>query len=284
MSSTNRLGLHLRLKDNLATLVEEALLLQLSCIQFFLVEQKTHQYLNFTSKDKQLFLQARQTFLKDVFIHSSYWINAASSKKDVFNLSRSLLRREIRTAKSLEVPYLVLHAGSSKGHLVSAEDPLAKVKGLQSLARMLNSLLKKENDITLLLENAAHGNKTLGNDLNDFVILKELLDQPEKIGFCLDTAHAYAYGYKLDPINDFLATVDKTMGLASLKLIHFNDSDNLFGSMLDKHAAPGQGNIGKDVLSSFLHHKNLQSLPKIIEAPVSSKQNLLQMLKFIRSW
>ncbi len=284
MSSTNRLGLHLRLKDNLATLVEEATLLQLSCMQFFLVEQKTHQYLNFTAKDKQIFLQARQSFLKDVFIHSSYWINAASSKKDVFNLSRSLLRREIRTAKSLEIPYLVLHAGSSKGHPVTPEDPLAKVKGLQSLARMLNALLKKESDVTLLLENAAHGSKTLGNDLNDFVILKELLDHPEKIGFCLDTAHAYAYGYDLDPLDQFLAIVDQTMGLANLKLIHFNDSDNLFGSMLDKHAAPGQGNIGKKILSPFLHHKALKALPKIIEAPVGSRQTLHQIVESVNSW
>ncbi len=284
MSSHNNLGLHLRLKDNLASLVEEAQLLELSCIQFFLVEQKNHQYITFSPKDKQIFLSARQSFLKDVFIHSSYWINAASSKKDVFNVSRALLRREIKTAKSLEIPYLVLHAGSSKGYTATPEDPLGKTQGLQTLARMLNAILKKESDVTILLENAAHGSKTLGNDLNDFLALKGYLDFPEKIGFCLDTAHAYAYGYALSPIDELLAFVDKTMGLASLKLIHFNDSENLFGSMQDKHAFPGAGEIGQDMLAPFLHHPSIKGLPKIIEAPVSSRQKLLQIIESVSSW
>ena len=284
MNSLNHLGLHLRLKDNLAALVEEAQALQLSCIQFFLVDQKTHQYVTFSAKDKQAFLQARKDFLHDVFIHSSYWINPASHNKDVFNLSKSLLRREIRTAKSLDIGYLVLHAGSSKGYLATPEDPLAKTHGLKTLARMLNTLLKKESDVTILLENAAHGSKTLGNDLNDFVQLKEYLDFPDKIGFCLDTAHAYAYGYELAPIDPFLAFVDQTMGLNNLKLIHFNDSENLFGSMQDKHASPGQGKIGQSILSPYLHHKALKRLPKIIEAPTGSKQNLLQIVESVNNW
>ena len=284
MNSPRRLGLHLRLKDNLAALVEEAQVLKLNCMQFFLVDEKTHQYVNFSTKDKQLFLQARQDFLTDVFIHSSYWINPASYSKDVFNLSRSLLRREIRTAKSLEISNLVLHAGSSKGYPTTEQDPLAKQKGLQTLAKMLNILLKKESEVTILLENAAHGNKSLGNDLHDFLTLKGYLDFPEKIGFCLDTAHAYAYGYDIADIDAFLAIVNQTMGLDSLKLIHFNDSENLFGSMQDKHAAPGQGKIGKQVLSPYLHHPALKSLPKIIEAPTGSRQSLLHIIDITSNW
>ncbi len=284
MRSNNPVGLHLRLQNSLSELVQEAADLQLSSMQFFLVEQAEHQYVPLTTKDKKAFIEARNTFLQHVFIHSSYWINPASAKEDVFKVSGILLRKELRIAQSLDVPYLVLHGGSAKGYVATPEDPLAKQQGLDALARMLNLVLKNAKNTTILLENTAHGYRTLGNDLEDFAYLKKRLDFPEKIGFCLDTAHAFSYGYDLNNLDQFISLLEKTIGIANIRLIHLNDSANPLGSQQDRHEAPGQGLIGKEALLPFIHHPLFNKIPKIIEPPMGDKQAMLKIMADIATW
>ncbi len=271
MSCKHNIGLHLRLKDSLSNLVKEALSYELQLFQFFLVKQKNHNYIVLTEKEKLFFLQAKKQFFSTLFIHSSYWINPATSNKQTFALSKMLLKKEIRMAKELEVNYLILHSGSAKGHSPTEQDPLCKIQGIKTLAKMLNSIIRNEHDVTLLVENSAHGKKTIGSDLEDFILLKQELDQPEKLGFCLDTAHAFSYGYALEPIEDFIALLNRTMGIKNIKLIHFNDTNDKRGCMLDRHAWPGQGSIGKNALLPFLHHPLFANIPKIIEGPASSR-------------
>lgn len=284
MRSNNAIGLHLRLQTSLSQVIQEAADLELSCVQFFLVEQTAHQYLPITPKDKKLFLDARHSFLKQAFIHSSYWINPASSKVDIYGVSRMLLRKEIRIAQSLEIPYLVLHGGSAKGYPATPQDPLGKQQGIEALASMLNTVLKNDRGITILLENTAHGCRTLGNDLEDFVKIKQLLDFPEKIGFCLDTAHAFSYGYDLSNIEAFIDILEQTVGMDNIRLVHLNDSVFGLGSQQDKHAAPGKGLIGKNTLLPFIQHPLFSNLPKIIEPPIGDLDAMREIIADIATW
>jgi deoxyribonuclease IV len=284
LSCKHTIGLHLRLKDTLSNIVQEALSYELQSFQFFLVRQKDHKYILLTEEDIHFFLQAKQHFSQNIFIHSSYWINPATSDKRTFTISKMLLKREIRMAKELEIKYLILHAGSAKGHLPTAQDPLCKIKGIKTLAKLLNSIIRNEHDVTLLLENSAHGKKTIGSDLEDILLLKQELDQPEKLGFCLDTAHAFSYGYELEPIENFIELLDRTMGIKNIKLIHFNDTHDKRGCMLDRHAWPGQGSIGKKALLPFLHHPVFASIPKIIEGPASSRNINVSLFQQILSF
>lgn len=265
-------------------LIQKARAFHLSSFQFFLVKQKTQKYITLTEKDRTTFVNARRSFGSDLYIHSAYWINPAAFNKNIYALSRSLLKRELRLAQILEIKYLVLHPGSARGHHTTVEDPEGKIKGIHTLARMLNNILRNESYVSILLENCAHGKKTIGSDLNDFVLLKKELNHPEKIGFCIDTAHAFSYGYDLEPIDDFVALLDKTLGIANIKLIHFNDTYDTQGSMLDRHAIPGQGKIGKKTLQLVLHHPKLAPIPKIIEGPGGPKQISLHTLEDICNW
>jgi len=284
LSSKHQIGLHLRINDTLSNMVQEALEFQLKIFQFFLVTQGNAQYLRLTRKERDEFVKARREHFAELFVHSSYWINPASNSKETFDLSKYLLKKEIAQAKSLEVQYIVLHAGSAKGHRPEADDKNGKKKGIATLASMLNSILKKESDVQILLENSAHGQKSIGNDFQDFIMLKELLDEPEKIGFCVDTAHAYSYGYPLDPIEDFITMLDRCMGLANIKLIHFNDTQDVFGSMQDRHEFPGKGTIGRKTLEQLLNNDKLKSVPKIIEGPDVDHVSTQNALTDIISW
>jgi len=277
-------GLHLRLTENLTTLVTEALELGLPTFQFFLNQPKDSSYLKISPGDLANFLHLKKQFSQPLFLHSSYWINPSTGDKIAFDSSKKLLNKEIRLAKKLEIPYLVLHAGSAKKYTEIKTDPHNKHQGIMTLAKMLNTVLKNEQDIQILLENTAHGNKTIGSDLNDFVLLRNELNNPEKINFCIDTAHAFAYGYDIAQTDTFIQTLDMTMGIHNIKLIHLNDSKENLGTKRDVHGLPGDWKIGAQALKNFIYHEKIKHLPKIIECPATSKHDLERTLNNISNW
>lgn len=284
MSFNQQIGLHLRLKDTLLNVAQEALEYKIKAFQLFLIAQKTEKYITLDHHDLEAFLHLKREHFSEVYIHSSYWINPASSSKEIFAISKHLLKKEIKLAKKLEIRYLVLHAGSAKGHRCTEQDPIGKERGIQALASMLNSVLKKEENVQILLENCAHGKSSIGNDFNDFALLKKELDHPEKIGFCVDFAHAFSFGYDLHPADAFVDTLDKELGLDNIKLIHFNDLIDPQGSMHDRHAFPGHGQIGKDTLATLLNHPLLSNIPKIIESPDSDQASIASSLHEVSTW
>ncbi|BDC34355.1 hypothetical protein Noda2021_03130 [Candidatus Dependentiae bacterium Noda2021] len=127
----------------------------------------------------------------------------------------------------------------------------------------------------------------MGGDLNDFKILLEQLERPEKLYFCLDTAHAYSYGYDISTDIEqerFIELVDKTMGLSQLALIHLNDTTEKKGSKIDRHAIPGKGNIGQESLKSFVNKKELAHLPLLLELPVLPLDEESAIVDIIKQW
>lgn len=284
MQSHCNLGLHLRLDKTLHALTEDAKKLHVKTLQFFLTPSPKKGYLSFSNQEQKNFLALNLSLNGNVFVHSSYWINPASGKDLTFYISKSLLQKEMNLAKRLAIPYLVLHPGSATDFKKKSQDPLCKQSGLERVASLLNTVLKKETFLTILLENTAHANRSIGSDLNDFIKLKEMLNHPEKVQFCLDLAHAFSYGYNLFNLDAFLHTVDQTMGLSSLKLIHFNDSAELCGSRKDKHALPGEGYIGRDLLKKYLIHPKLQIIPKIIELPNLPVETIHTIYNSIIAW
>jgi deoxyribonuclease-4 len=268
----------------LSDLVAQAKAHNISVFQFFLISQATNKYLTFDAADKTAFLNARRDLNATIFIHSAYWINPSTSDKRILSISRSLLFKEAAIAQMLEIPYLVLHAGSARGHQRTADDPLCKQGGIAALTTLLNHVLKRHPDVTILIENGAHGSFSIGSDLEDFITIRNYLDYPERIGFCIDFAHAYSYGYDLVPTDTFVAILNRCMGLEQIKLIHFNDTVDTHGSMQDRHAFPGQGNIGKTVLQELLNHPQLTTIPKIIEGPDGDAVHNETALKTVNSW
>lgn len=277
------IGLHIKLKSNLENLIKTAEYFPINIFQFFLIKENTGRYPKLESKDLKIFLKARKNF-KKIYIHSSYWINLASGKSVGYKTSQRILKKEIKLSKKLHSNYLVLHPGSATKFKSTPQDPKCKLKGIENLVRALNNVLKNEYSVKILLENTAHANKTIGSDLIDFKLIRERLKFPEKVKFCLDFAHAFSYGYKLDQADDFIKLIDKTMGIENIKLLHLNDSKEKKGSKIDKHEIVGKGFIGEKTLKSLVLHKKLQNIPLILELPNISTKNTLFSLKNIYEW
>lgn len=175
---------------------------------------------------------------------------------------------------------MILHPGTAKG----AKN---KIEGIDALVAILNETMQQENRVRLVLENAVHGKMTVGSNLEDFAILKSKLKYPDQISFCIDTAHAYAHGYDItDPnkLEEFIALLDRTMGIDQIVLIHLNDTTNKLGSRIDQHAVPGEGRIGEDALKRFVLHPRLKHIPLLIEPPILSDEEQFALLEKVRSW
>jgi deoxyribonuclease-4 len=272
----NRLGVHIRMNASLYDVIARADSLELPFFQCFFVSQESSRLIQPTSDEVRAFLKERRSRYDDLFCHASYWVNLAS----LGNNGYPQLRREIVLAKRLEFTHIVLHAGTAKGAVDKSE-------GIDALAIALNNLFKRERDITILLENTCHANLAIGSDILDFKQLLEKLDKPERIGFCIDTAHAHSFGYNIadssghDAFIDFL---DATIGIDRIKLIHLNDTVELLGSRIDRHGIVGQGRIGTDALKAFVLHQKLQNIPLLMELPDLPVGQERVILDRVRGW
>jgi deoxyribonuclease-4 len=221
-------------------------------------------------------LAARRSRFNELFCHISYWVNLASLSSN----GHLQLRREIALAKRLEFTHCVVHAGTAKG-------AIDKNEGIDALAKALNDLFRRERDISVLLENTCHANLAIGSDIRDFNMLLQKIDKPERISFCIDTAHAYSYGYNIADIGEhdaFIAFLDATIGIERIKLIHLNDTSEKLGSYIDRHGIVGQGRIGKQALKAFIMHPQLEHIPLIMELPDFPVDEELAILNNIRGW
>lgn len=271
-----QVGLHLRMTSSLDQLVEKAVRLELPFFQCFFVVQHAETLINPSAQDITYFTQARYKYFEQLYVHGSYWINLAG----ITYTGHRALERELYLARMLEFTHFVLHPGSAKG----AED---RMQGIDAVARALNQIVRKHQDITLVLENTAHGNMTVGGDIEDLAQIYAKLDRPERIAFCIDTAHAHAYGYDIissEGRNQFITLVDETIGFSNVALLHINDTHEKCGSKLDKHQMLGQGALGIPVLQAFVTDTRLRNIPALAEPPIISEQEERELLQSMRSW
>lgn len=274
MDIAKRVGLHIRVGHSIVAVIEKALLLRLPYFQSFLVVQETSRMVRVSFAEKKRFLELRREHFGDLFCHGSYWINLAGLE---YNGYRAF-ERECLLAKRLEFTHFIVHAGTAKG-------ATNKMQGIDALAISLNKLLKTESDITIVLENTCHGNLAIGSDILDFKHVLEKIDTPERIGFCIDTSHAYAFGYDIISAQaQFIAFLDETVGIERIKLIHLNDTKERSGSMIDRHEVVGEGALGKDVLQRFVMHPQFQAMPLIMELPDISVERESAILENVREW
>ncbi|MDP3889491.1 MAG: deoxyribonuclease IV [bacterium] len=270
------IGLHLRLTESLHELAQKAQNLRLPFFQCFFVFQATGKLIMLSEKEIQSFVKKYRDVFSGMYLHGSYWINLAGIKNNGYRA----FKRELALAKRLSFTHMILHSGSATG----AEN---RIEGINAFASMLNSILKDENEIQIIVENTAHGNMAIGSDIHDFKLLLERLEQPHKIAFSIDTAHAYVYGYDLateQGQEDFIELIDTSIGVDKVKLIHLNDASYKCGSKIDRHAIIGKGYIGSTMLRRFILHPQLQHIPLILELPVIPEEQEIAILEMVRSW
>lgn len=270
-----KIGLHIRIPHTIADAVAYAQTLGMPIFQMFLIDQIARRPLTIDAQAQELFTQLRNSGIRP-YVHGSYFMNLANLTKS----AHKTLLREVQQAQQIGAEFFILHPGSATGRLTHKQ-------GIKQLANIMNQLTEHAQPLTFALENTAHGKNAIGSDLEDFKKLKTLLHHPERIAFCIDTAHAHAYGYDVSSSESqeaFISELERTIGIDTIALIHLNDSHYDAGSHIDKHASLGKGTIGRDALREFAMHPKLSSIPLILELPLLSYQQEAAILETVKQW
>jgi len=202
--------------------------------------------------------------MKPLVVHSSYLINLASPKNELWQKSLDVLIKEYIRASKIGAQYLVLHPGNHTGSGIK--------DGIKKVQIGLNKLLEKTkaNGPMILLENVAGAGTAIGSKFEELYDIINGVNNNDKIGICFDTCHAFAAGYNIKNkkyLDKTLAEFDRKIGLNKLKIIHINDSKNEYSSKKDEHAHIGEGKIGKDGFELIINHNLLKDIPFILETP-----------------
>ncbi|MBU4689702.1 deoxyribonuclease IV [Mycoplasma zalophidermidis] len=193
---------------------------------------------------------------EDVVVHAPYIINMASPEKGDFAVQ--FLIEEIKRVDYIGAKYLVLHPGAHTTFDVDFS--------IQTLCNNLQKVIDATKNVIICLETmSGKGTEVCKNFEQIKYVINKLNN--ERIQLCLDTCHIWDAGYNIKNYEDFKSELVKFDLLKHIKVIHLNDSLNGLNSHKDRHANIDKGHIGLQTLSRFVHDKDFDNIPIILETP-----------------
>lgn len=259
------LGAHMSIAGGYHEAIERARAAGCRCVQLFTKNNNQWRAKEILASESQIFQEKLvRRKITHPLSHSSYLINLASPRDELWKKSIDGMVVEVIRAATLGIPYVVLHPGA---HMESEEDA-----GLRRATKGLNEVFRQTRTLTtgILLETTAGQGTCLGHR---FEHLRTLIDQsrhPERLATCFDTCHVFAAGYPLGTEQDYQATMaafDALIGVEQIKAFHLNDSAKPLGSRVDRHAHIGRGLIGSHAFRQLLNDPRFVHVPKYLETP-----------------
>lgn len=199
--------------------------------------------------------------ISDIVVHAPYIINLGNSvKPETFEIAVEFLALELERTKAMGSKILVLHPGAHVGAGVDT--------GINQIIKGINEVLTQDTDVLIALETMAGKGTEIGRSFEELRRIYDGVAHNDKLRVCFDTCHVNDSGY--DIVHDFdgvIAEFDRVIGKDQIAVFHINDSKNPMGAKKDRHENVGFGTIGFDALNYIVHHKDFESVPKILETP-----------------
>jgi deoxyribonuclease-4 len=215
-------------------------------------------------------------------IHTSYLVNVCSQNQEVRRKSVDAFRGEIERALAYGAEYLVLHPGSWNG--------LTRDEGLKlaaaSIERAIDGLPWQGTPFTILIENTAGAEFSLGGSFDQVAELVALLRNHAPVAVCLDTCHTHVAGYDIVSEAGYVETmrqIASTIGFDSVRVWHCNDAKAERGSRLDRHQHIGQGTIGIEPFRRLLNDPRFAHAAFIAETPVDEEGDEERNVRALKS-
>lgn len=256
------LGCHLSVAKGLTAAVERAHAMGADAFQYFTRNPRSLRHAGAPNLEDAARAKARQEELGIVSVgHTAYLVNLAAPDPGLWEASIRALRDDLPLAAARGTAGVVVHCGKPK-----ADSPEA---GIERMRQALGQVLEVGAPTRLLLENTAHQGSEVGYDLEQLLAITDGFS-PERVGFCLDTCHAFAAAFMDadDPVRAF----DVPEYLERLGAVHLNDSMFPYGARRDRHARLGQGAMGVERIAAFLAWDALASRPVVLETPVDDER------------
>ncbi len=199
--------------------------------------------------------------------HDSYLINLGHPEEEGLRKSREAFCDEMLRCQQLGLDRLNFHPGS---HLKQ----LTETECLDRIADSVNLALERTQGVTAVIENTAGQGSNLGFRFEHLAYIIERVHDKSRVGYCIDTCHAFAAGYDLrtpEACDATFAELDRIVGLRYLRGMHLNDALKPLGSRIDRHAPLGDGEIGWGCFRYIARDDRFDDLPLILETPDESR-------------
>src|SRR5687767_145200 len=121
--------------------------------------------------------------------HASYLINLASGNPDLWEKSVDGMVVELQRAEQLGIAYVVVHPGAHTGQ--------TEQEGIDTVIRAIDEVHRRADGIAagILLEATAGQGTCLGCRFEHLAAMINGVEQPQRLGICVDTCHLFAAGY-----------------------------------------------------------------------------------------
>jgi deoxyribonuclease-4 len=266
-NSADVLGAHTSIKGGVSTIFERGTAIGATALALFSRNQFQWACKPLSDEDCRNFAAERaRARINPILIHAAYLINLATTNPSFLSKSITGMAVELERAEQLGVHAVVLHPGAHMGAGVK--------KGLERIARSLDLIHQAMPDceVVTLLETAAGQGSCLGCTFKELGVVMRSVDDPGRVGVCIDTCHIFASGYDIRTRDGYERTIDeieKHIGLENVGAFHLNDSKKPLGSHVDRHEHIGKGQIGLDAFAYLLNDPRFHGVPKVLETPKS---------------
>lgn len=284
--TSRRIGIHTSSAGGVQNAAERAY--RLGCNTFQIFSSSPRQWapyeLNRPKCDEMKRLRDRYD-LKPLVIHTNYLVNLAGMNELFLKKSVEAFRGEIERALLLCAEYLVLHPGSFRG----SDREQGLLRTAAAIAASAQGLDLAKAGLTILIENTAGAEYSLGGSFEQVAEVLEYLRHLVPVGACIDTCHTHVAGYDMVSVQgmaDTLQRLDKTVGLKNVQVWHCNDAKAGRGSRLDRHQHIGQGSIGLEPFRRLLNDPRLAHAAFIAETPIDQPgddaRNVASLRKLVK--
>jgi deoxyribonuclease-4 len=280
--TSRRIGIHTSIAAGVENAAERAHRLGCNTFQIFSSSPRQWQPYRLGRAQCETMNRLRQKYdLKPLVIHSNYLINLAGTNAPFLKKSIAAFRGELERGLALCAEYLVLHPGSFRG--ATREEGLARVA--ESIAEASVGLDLAGNGLTVLVENTAGAEFSVGGTFEQVAELLELLRGNVPVGACIDTCHTHVAGYDIvtDEGRDLtFRHLDQTVGLTNVRVWHCNDAKTERGSRLDRHEHIGRGRLGFELFRALLNDRRLKHAAFIAETPIDEPKDDLRNVEALK--
>jgi len=274
--NTMHIGAHVSIAGGVQNAPERAADLGCEAMQIFTRSPQGGKAPELTPQSiQELKVKSEKLKVKEIYVHTPYYINFASAVSRIRYGSVSVVRDELERASLLEAKYVMTHLGSA--------GELSEKEATEKTAEMLKKTLDGYTGSTeLLIENAAGAGHIIGSTFTQIAEIIKLVNHPKLNGICLDTQHSFASGYDWRDFEKTIEKIDKEIGIKKIKLIHANDSLTECGSKKDRHAHIGEGLIGKEAFQKIVTFAKKNDIDMILETEHEKVMEDIRLLKKMR--
>jgi deoxyribonuclease-4 len=266
--TSRRIGIHTSIAGGVQNAAERAYRLGCNAFQIFSTSPRQWAPYELSRPRCAEMSRLREKYdLKPLVIHTNYLINLAGASPLFLQKSVEAFRGEVERALNLCAEYLVLHPGSFRG----ADREQGLLRTSAAIAAATQGLDVAKGGLTILIENTAGAEYSLGGSFEQVAEVLERLRGIVPIAACIDTCHTHVAGYDIvseQGMRETLARLDATVRLENVRVWHCNDAKAPRGSKLDRHQHIGKGSIGKEPFRRLLNDARLAHAAFIAETPI----------------